>query len=137
MRQEAPKEREVEVGREKLGDLLARLAHASAGLVRDEIDLAKQEVREKVQSLRTGGIILATGILFAVIAILTLTAALVIGIGNAIGYGLASLAVGIAAAIIGGILALIRLSKLKKTNLKPEQTINSLKEDREWLKRMT
>ncbi|NLT67063.1 MAG: phage holin family protein [Acidobacteria bacterium] len=137
MRQEAPKEREVEVGREKLGDLLARLASASAGLVRDEIDLAKQEVREKVQSLRTGSIILAIGVLFAIIAILTLTAALVIGIGNAIGYGWASLAVGIAAAIIGGILALIGLSKLKKTNLKPVQTINSLKEDREWLKRMT
>jgi uncharacterized membrane protein YqjE len=142
MRQNAP--REIDIGveqesreRESFGDLLTRLATASAALVRDELDLAKQEVREKIKSLRTGAIFTAVAALFGIIAIITLDAALVVGLGKIIGFGLSALVVGIAVAIIAGILAGIGISQFKKTNLKPEETIRSLKEDREWLKKIT
>lgn len=52
MRQEAPQITETFIERESFGDLLSRLATASAGLVRDELELAKQEFREKAKSLR-------------------------------------------------------------------------------------
>ncbi len=140
MRQNAPRENEIGVereSRESFGDLLTRLATASAGLVRDEIELAKQEVREKAKTLRTGIILTSIAALFGIIAIFTLDAALVIGIGKVIGFGLSALVVGVAVAIVAGIFAGIGISQFKKTKLKPEETIQSLKEDREWLKKIT
>lgn len=88
MRQNASREADIGVereSRETFGDLLTRLATASAGLVRDEIDLAKQEMREKIKSFRTGIVLVSIAALFGIIAIFTLDAALVIGIGKVIG----------------------------------------------------
>jgi uncharacterized membrane protein YqjE len=138
MRQEAPKITETFVERgESFGDLLSRLATASAGLLRDEIELAKQELREKAKSVRVATITITAAAFLAIIALFTLDAALVIGIGKWIGYGWSALVVGVAIIIVSGIVAAIGLQQMKKTKLKPEETIRSLKEDREWLKRMT
>lgn len=137
MRQEVPRETEIGMERESFGDLLSRLATASAGLVRDEIDLVKQELREKAKSLQTGVIMAAIAAVLGIIALFTLDAALVIGIGKAIGFGWSALAVGVAVAIIAGIFAGLGVSQFKKTKLKPVESIASLKEDREWLKKIT
>ncbi len=137
MRQNIPEETEIGVERESFGDLLSKLATASAGLVRDEIELAKQELREKVKSLQTGVIMATIAAILGIIALFTLDAALVIGIGKAIGFGWSALAVGVAVAIFAGIFAGIGVSYFRKTKLKPEATIASLKEDREWLKKIT
>jgi len=136
MRQEAPKITETSTERESFGDLLSRLATASAGLVRDEIELAKQELREKAKSLRKGMIRIAVAAFLGAIALFTLDAALVIGIGKWIGYGWAAFVVGIALITVSWIMAAIGLQRVKKTKLKPEETIRSLREDKEWLKRM-
>jgi uncharacterized membrane protein YqjE len=137
MRQEAPKTAETSAERESFGDLLSRLATSSAGLVSDEIALVKQELREKAKSLRSGIATIAVAAFLGTIALFTLDAALVIGIGKWIGYGWSALVVGVAIIIVSGIIAAIGLQRVKKTKLKPEETIRSLKEDREWLKRIT
>jgi len=137
MRQDTPRETEVGAERGSFGDLLSRLATALAGLFRDEIELAKQEMREKLASLRMGIILAAVAALLGMMALFTLNAALVIGIGKVIGFGWSALVIGVAVAIVAGIFAGIGLSQLKRTNLKPEETIRSLKEDREWLKKIT
>jgi uncharacterized membrane protein YqjE len=137
MRQDIPRGTEVGAERESFGDLLSRLATALSGLVRDELDLAKQEMREKVASLRLGIILAAVAVLLGMIALFTLDAALVIGMGKVIGFGWSALAIGVAVAIVAGIFAGIGLRQFRKTNLKPEGTIRSLKEDREWLRKIT
>ncbi len=139
MHQDAPNGSEIglERERESFGDLLSRLANSSAALVRDEIDLAKQEIREKLRTLRTGIILASIAILVGTIALMTLEAAFVIGVGTLIGYGWSALAIGIGWAIVAGIFAGIGMSQFKKTKLKPEETIQSLKEDKEWLKKIT
>jgi uncharacterized membrane protein YqjE len=114
MRQEIPKITETLVERESFGDLLSRLATASAGLVRDEIELAKQEFREKAKSLRIAMIIIAIAALLGTIALFTLDAALVIGIGKWIGYGWSALLVGIAIIIVSGIMAAIGVHQIKR-----------------------
>jgi uncharacterized membrane protein YqjE len=133
MRQVLPNERTISVEKESFGDLLSRLATASAGLVRDEIDLAKQELRDKAKSLRSGAMMVVIGAVIGLIALLTLDAAAVIVVGKAIGFGWAALVVGVGELIIAGILALIGISQLKRTNLKPEETIRTLKEDKDWI----
>lgn len=123
--------------RESFGELLGQLANNSAALVRDEIELAKQEMSEKVGVLRSGVLVVAVGSIIGLVAILTLTAASVIGLASLVGPGYAALIIGGALGIIGGTTAFIGLGQIKRTSLKPRQTIETLEEDKQWLKQLT
>jgi hypothetical protein len=48
-------------------------------------------------------------------------------------YWLGALIFGVLFVVIGGVLAKNNLAKLKKDSLGPEQTIQTLKEDKQWL----
>lgn len=125
------------IPRESFGELLSQLANHSAALVRDEMALAKQELRESIRSLRLGVMTLAIGALIGLIAVATLTAAAVIGLAHFMDAGYAALIVGGALALVGGIVAFIGINRLKRTTLTPEQTMETLEEDRQWLKELT
>ena len=124
-------------GRESFGELLSQLANNSAALVRDEIALAKQEMSEKVSSFRSGVVTIAVGGVVALLGILALVAAAIIGLAHYMDAGLAALIVGVVFALIGGIIAFVGMGRLKRTSLKPEQTMETLEEDKEWLKQLT
>src|SRR5918912_3121153 len=111
------------VPRESFGELLGELASNSAALVRDEIELAKQEMREKVSVSRSGAVTIAVGGLLAFVALLTLTAAAVAGLAHVMDTALAALIVGVVLAAVGGSIAFMGIGRLKRTSLKPQQTI--------------
>ncbi len=125
------------IQRESFGELLGELANNSAALVRDEIELAKQEMREKVSVLRSGAVTIAVGGLLGFVALLTLAAAAVAGLAHVMDTALAALVVGVGLAAVGGSIAFIGIGRLKRTSLKPQQTIETLEEDKEWLKQLT
>jgi uncharacterized membrane protein YqjE len=127
----------AQLPRESYSELLGELANNSAALVRDEIALASQEMREKVASLKSGILILSAASVIGLIALETLTAAAVIGLIQAVGAANAALIVGSALAVIGAALALVGLGRIKRTSLRPEQTIETLEEDKIWLKELT
>lgn len=137
MRREFERRPEENLPRESFGELLGQLANNSAALVRDEIELARQEMNEKVVVLRSGITVLAVGSIIALVAILTLTAAAVIGLGTVVGPGYAALIIGGALGIIGGTTAYIGLGEIKRTSLKPGRTIETLEEGKQWLKKLT
>jgi uncharacterized membrane protein YqjE len=122
---------------ESYSELLSELANNSAGLVRDEIALATQEMREKVASLKSGILMLSAAAIIGLIALETLTAAAVIGLIRTVGATNAALIVGSVLAVIGAVLALVGLGKIKRTSLRPQQTIETLEEDKKWLKELT
>lgn len=122
---------------ESIGELLGQLANNSAALVRDEITLARQEMGEKVKSLRSSVATIAVGAVIGLVAVLTLAAAAIIGLSHLIDAGYAALIVGSAIAIIGCITIRSGINRLNRTSLKPEQTIEILEEDKEWLKELT
>jgi hypothetical protein len=136
-RREFDRRPEENLQRESFGELLGQLANNSAALVRDEIELAKQEMTEKVGVLRSGVIVVVVGSIICLVAILTLTAAAVIGLANLVGAGYSALIIGGALGIIGGITAFVGLGEIKRTSLKPKQTIETLEEDKQWLKELT
>lgn len=136
-RREIQREPEIVDQRESFGELLSQLANNSAALVRDEIDLVKQEMREKVSSFKTGVVTVALGAAVVYFGLLALVAAAIIGLSYLVGAGWAALIVGALLAIVGGIIAMSGIGKLKRTSLKPEQTIETLEEDKEWLKELT
>jgi uncharacterized membrane protein YqjE len=126
-----------ELPRESIGELVGQLAGQSSDLVRDELQLARQELTEKVTALRGGAILLGVGLSTLLLGLGTLTAAAVIGLGTYIGPGSAALLIGLAIAVIAGVLSGAGVSRLKRTSLKPVQTIETLRENKEWLKELT
>jgi uncharacterized integral membrane protein len=127
----------AELQRDSFGELIGDLANNSAALVRDEIELAKQEMREKLESFRAGVMTVAIGGVVLLIATFALVAAAIIGLGYLVGHGWAALIIGGVLALVGGVTAMAGLGQLKRTSLKPEQTIETLQEDKEWLKELT
>jgi uncharacterized membrane protein YqjE len=123
--------------RESFGELLSQLAKNSAALIRDEVELAKREMQEKLAATRAGIIIIATGVAIAFAGLLGLCAAAIIWLARYIGFGWSSLVVGSALAIIGAATAIAGVKHIRRTGLKPEQTIQTLQEDKEWLKELT
>lgn len=123
--------------RESFGELLGELANNSAALVRDEIELAKQEMSEKVIVLRSSVVTIAVGALIGFIALLALTAAAIAGLALVVGPALSALIIGAVLAIAGGSVAYAGIGRLKQANLKPQQTMQTLEEDKEWLKQLT
>jgi uncharacterized membrane protein YqjE len=122
--------------RESISDLLGNLAVQTTNLVRDEFALVGREFYEKGKSLKPALIVLALGAFLAMLASIALCAAIILVISQYINTWLS-------AAIIGGILGVIALmllsfsvSRLKQTSLRPEQTLRSLEENKEWLKEM-
>jgi uncharacterized membrane protein YqjE len=128
---------QIEMQRESLGELLGELASQSAGLVRDEVALAKQEIQEKLSQFQSALLILAAGVFLSGLALFALSAAAILALAVWVGAWQAALIVGGALAVVGGIIALMGIKRLKQTSLKPEQTLETLEEDKEWLKEIT
>jgi uncharacterized membrane protein YqjE len=116
-----------------LGELFRQLAQDSATLVRQEVALAKAEVRENVSHMVRDSAMVAAGAGIALVGALVLVAFLVIALGDALNnYWLAALIVGAVFVLAGGVLAMGSLRKLKRGGLAPERTIQTLKEDKQW-----
>jgi len=125
------------MGRESLTELLGELANESSALVRDEIELAKQEINERIVGLKAGAVLTAAGSGVALLGLLSLTAAAVIALAQVVGFLYSALIIGVALLVIGGIVISLGVSRLKQTSLRPEQTIETMRENKEWLKELT
>ena len=125
-------------GRKGLGTLLRDLAEGSAGLVRNEVKLAQIEVKTAVAGVGRGTAFVATGGVLALLGALSLLTGLVLLSGDQWlrdRYWLAALIVMAIAFIAAFALAKRGMAQLSPANLAPDQTVATLKEDKEWLKR--
>lgn len=117
-----------------LGDLFRQLAQDSATLVRQEMNLAKAELKSNVKSVARDAVMVGVGGILALIGAMVLLAAVVIAVGDAIdNYWLGALIVAALFLIVGGLLAMSNLKKLKHEEVAPTRTLETLKEDKQWL----
>ena len=120
-----------------LGELFSELANGTSTLVRQEITLAKAELSQKARQVGrdAGGIGVGGAIAYA--GLLSIVAALVLLLGQVMPLWLSALIVGVVVAGIGYAIAQRSLSALKRADLKPRETIATLKEDAAWVKDQT
>ena len=119
-----------------LGDLFRQLADDTNHLIRQEMNLAKVEMRQTGAVLARDGMKIGIAAGLALVGVLALGAFLIIALGGLIGsYWLSALLVGVVFLAIGGMLANGAISHIKNRGLKPEQTIETLREDTAWMKR--
>jgi hypothetical protein len=121
-----------------IGELLKELANETTTLVRQELDLAKAEMREKAGKAGPGfGIWGAAGVT-ALLALGSLTAFLILALDGAIANWLAALIVGLVYSAIAGVLYVRGKHRVEEAGSPvPEKTIETVKEDVQWAKHPT
>ena len=118
-----------------LGELFAELSRETSELVRHEVTLAKAELSQKAARVGKDVGFISMGGALAYAGLLTLVAALVIGLAQAgLEWWVAALVVGIVVTIIGYVSTQKGLSALKTEQVAPTQTIDTLKENAQWAK---
>jgi len=105
-------------------------------LVRQEAQLAKTEMQDKLSKVTTDLVALATGGVVALVGGLALTAAIILLLIDPVGVKpwVAALLVGAVFGIIGWVMLQRGLKDLKRTDPTPRRTVESIKEDIQWAK---
>ena len=113
--------------------LLRDLVDEVQRLFRQELQLARAETAEKVNQVQNGAISIIAGLLLAFSALLILLQALVVALAEIMEPWLASVIVGVAVAVLALILVKAGQSTISATNLTPERTLQSVREDKDML----
>jgi hypothetical protein len=118
-------------------DLLKQLAGDGSELIRNEMALAKLEMREMARELAADSAKVGMAIGIALSGALVLLAAAVIGLGHVLDgrFGLAALIIGVVMLAAGALLATAGMKGLRDMPRRPEQIVRSLERDRQWARR--
>jgi hypothetical protein len=125
-------------GRRGIGALIRDLAEGSATLVRQEIRLVRLELTAILRGAGAGTGFVALGAVLALLGSLAFFTGVILLVGDQWlrdQYWLGALAVTV---IAGGVAAWFTkrgFALLSPKQLAPDQTVATLKEDKEWLKR--
>lgn len=120
-----------------LGQLFSDLSKETTTLVHEEIALAKVELTQRVTKVSKDAAFIAAGVVLLYTGFLALVATVIIAIAYALPWWLSALIVTVVLLGLGAWLAYMGYDKLRKTQLAPQQTMNSLKEDVQWIKEQT
>lgn len=122
-------------GADSLGSTVTSIVEDLQEIVRGEVQLAKTELKEDATSIGKGAGFLAGGALLALTGFVFFMLGVTYLLNTAIKMWQAAGLVGLALLGLGAILALLGKNQLSASNLKPEESIESLKEDQQWANR--
>lgn len=117
-----------------LGELFSELAAETGTLVRQEVSLAQAELTTKATRVGKNVAFLAVGGAIGYAATLAILAGVILGLSSFIPAWLAAVLVGFVVGAVAFFVVSSALEQLKNTNLRPEETVESIKEDAQWLK---
>ncbi len=120
-----------------MAEIIQDIATNLQEMVRSEFRLAKAELTDRAKQAGKAAGILGAGIAVLAVAALLIVVTCVAALALVMPVWLASLIMAVLLGMVGGGMAMAGRSKLKHANLKPENTIHSVKEDVEWLKQQT
>ena len=123
----------TQAGERSLGELFAELSRETSELVRHEMTLAKAELSQKAARVGKDVGLISMGGALAYAGLLTLIAALVIGLAYAgLQWWVSALIVGVIVTAAGYISTQKGLAALKREQVTPTETIDTLKENAQW-----
>ena len=118
-----------------IGELFGDLARDMGILIRQEVSLATTELTYKASRMGRELAMVAVGGFVAYAGLLAIVAAIIIVLATAgVPWWLAALIVGVIVAAVGGLMVQRGLAALKRVDLAPHQTMETLKEDTQWAK---
>ncbi len=120
-----------------IGELLAQLSQETAELVRREVRLAEAEMTRKAYRAGKNAGFVAAGGALAYAGLLGVEAGAIMLLGRTRRPWFSAFLVGSSVAGAGGLLALKGIEALRREGLAPQETVETLEENREWLKDQT
>jgi uncharacterized membrane protein YqjE len=117
-----------------VGDLIGEVTSDLSKLMRQELDLAKVEMKaEASKAGKAAGMLGGAGVA-ANLMLVFVSLALMFALDQIMPIGWAALIVGVLWGIVAAVLAARGRKQLKEVNPKPERTVETLKEDAQWAK---
>jgi uncharacterized membrane protein YqjE len=117
-----------------LGEIVGDISQNLSTLVRQEIDLAKTELKQEASTAGKGVAMLAGAAITGLLVLIFLSWTLVWLLDNWMPVELAALIVALLWAVVTGVLAGVGRKKLQEANPQLPQTQQTLKEDAAWVR---
>lgn len=131
---DAPTPSEDKAAKTSLGDLIGEVARDFSTLLRQELELAKAELRQTVKRGGTGVGLYGGAVYAALMAVFFLTVALWWALGLLVGLGWSAVIIAVLWALIALIMFMVGRREFESVKGAP-QTVDSLKKIPETLKR--
>jgi len=126
-----------EVENTSIGELLGNISGDLSQLFRQEVELAKAELKQEASKAGKAAGFLGVAGFAGYLAVVLLSFALVFALANVMDAGWAALIVAVLWGIVGAVLYSSGRKKLKTVDPVPHRTVDTLKEDATWLKNPT
>ncbi|HEY6596186.1 MAG TPA: phage holin family protein [Asanoa sp.] len=120
-----------------MGEIIGEITSDLSRLFRQEVDLAKAEVRAEAKKAGKGTGLLAGAGIAALLVLILLSFALVYALDAVMPQGWAAFIVAVLWAAIGAVLYSMGRKQLKSVDPVPRRTTETLKEDAQWLRNPT
>jgi Putative Actinobacterial Holin-X, holin superfamily III len=117
-----------------VGQLLGDVTRELQALLRKEFELAKAETKEELQRAAAAGKGFGIAALMGYLALVMLSFAAAWALTAIMPTGWAFFAVGVVFGIVAAVMALRGRQQLKQFHPVPDETVETLKEDVQWLK---
>lgn len=120
-----------------IGQLIGEISDDLSRLFRQEVALAKAEVRQEATKAGKAGALLGAAGFAGYLTVVLLSLAAVFALGNVMALGWAALIVAAVWAIAGVVLYQTGRTRLRTVSPVPTRTVETLKEDARWMKNPT
>ncbi len=120
-----------------IGQLIGEISDDLSRLFRQEVALAKAEVRQEATKAGKAGALLGAAGFAGYLTVVLLSLAAVFGLGNVMDLGWAALIVAVVWAVAGVVLYQAGRTRLRTVSPVPARTVETLKEDARWMKNPT
>jgi VIT1/CCC1 family predicted Fe2+/Mn2+ transporter len=117
-----------------LSELFSDLVTETSNLVRNEVALARVELTDKASKIgkNIGSLVIGGAVAYA--GVLAIGAAVIMLLSRVMPNWLAALIVGLIVVGVAWLMISKAITALQRVELKPEQTVESVKEDAQWIK---
>jgi uncharacterized membrane protein YqjE len=120
-----------------IGEIIAQLSQDTAEVVRREVRLAEAEMTQKAYRAGKNAGFVAAGGALAYAGLLAVVAGIIMLFARTRRPWFSAFLVGLSVAGAGSLLALKGIDALRQEGVVPQETVETLEENREWLKDQT
>jgi hypothetical protein len=117
--------------------MIQNIAGNIGDMVRSEVQLARAEMREEASKAARAGAMVSAGAILGLLGTAFIFWTIAFGLTAWLPVWAASLVVGLLLLGASGALVMTGMGRMRQVHVKPEQTIESVREDVEWIKSRT
>jgi hypothetical protein len=132
-----PQDSSEQVEQTSIGELIGNISDDLSQLFRQEVELAKAELKQEATKAGKAAGMLGGAGFAGYLAVVLLSFAAVFALDAVMPAGWAALIVAVVWAIIGAALYVVGKNRLKTVDPMPRRTVETIKEDAQWLKNPT